>query len=296
MSQGSNINVQKRILLAVMLLLMSIGLIPTSGQAEVFRLAILHGDVDVFDYEIGVVKLALEHADGDHQLELVLLQGTPQDRLLLLMEEGREINVFFTGHSPERERLYLQVDFPMTRGLLGNRIFITRPDVVPALSRVKTLDDLKEFSIGSGTDWPDTKVFRENGFNVVASSYANLWNMLENNRFDIFNRGLHEAFVEIKQQQAKGRDLVIDQTVQVIYPFDYFLYVNRDDQVRWDILQQGLERAQKSGAFDAYFNNHPMIKQVLEDSKVTKRTQFAIGNPGMSQRLLELPAEYWQVF
>lgn len=296
MSQGSNINVQKRILLAVMLLLMSIGLIPTSGQAEVFRLAILHGDVDVFDYEIGVVKLALEHADGDHQLELVLLQGTPQDRLLLLMEEGREINVFFTGHSPERERLYLQVDFPMTRGLLGNRIFITRPDVVPALSRVKTLDDLKEFSIGSGTDWPDTKVFRENGFNVVASSYANLWNMLENNRFDIFNRGLHEAFVEIKQQQAKGRDLVIDQTVQVIYPFDYFLYVNRDDQVRRDILQQGLERAQKTGAFDVYFNNHPMIKQVLEDSKVTKRTQFAIGNPGMSQRLLDLPAEYWQVF
>lgn len=296
MSQGSNINVQKRILLAVTLLLMSIGLVPTSGQAEVFRLAILHGDVDVFDYEIGVVKLALEHADGDHQLELVLLQGTPQDRLLLLMEEGREINVFFTGHSPERESQYLQVDFPMTRGLLGNRIFITRPDVVPALSRVKTLDDLKEFAVGSGTDWPDTKVFRENGFNVVASSYANLWNMLENNRFDIFNRGLHEAFVEIKQQQAKGRDLVIDQTVQVIYPFDYFLYVNRDDHVRRDILQQGLERAQKNGAFGAYFNNHPMIKQVLDDSKVTKRTQFVIGNPGMSQRLLDLPAEYWQVF
>lgn len=296
MSQGSTINVQKHILLAVMLLLMSIGFAPKSGQAEVFRVAILHGDVDVFDYEIGVVKLALEHADGDHQLELVLLQGTPQDRLLLLMEEGREINVFFTGHSPARERQYLQVDFPMTRGLLGNRIFITRPDVVTALSRVRTLDDLKEFSVGSGTDWPDTKVFRENGFNVVASSYANLWNMLENKRFDIFNRGLHEAFVEIKQQQAKGRDLVIDQTVQVIYPFDYFLYVNRDDHVRRDILRQGLERAHKNGAFDAYFNNHPMIRQVIEDSRVTKRMQFAIGNPGMSQRLMDLPSEYWQVF
>jgi hypothetical protein len=266
------------------------------AKAEVFRLAILHGDVEVFDYEIGLVKLALEYADGDHQLELVLLPRTPQERLLLMMEDGSEINVFFTGHSPAREKQFLQVDFPMTRGLLGNRIFVTRPDMLSSLRQVETLDDLKKFIIGSGTGWPDTTVFRENGFNVVSSSYENLWKMLENERFDIFNRGIHEAFVEIGQQRDQGRDLVIDHSVQVIYPFDYFLYLNKTDTRRHAILTQGFQRAYDSGAFDTYFNNHPMVKHVFEDSNLSNRKHFFIDNPGMSQRLRDLPSDYWQVF
>ena len=291
-------NVHGRILAAVVVAIGICGAVVAGkqAQAEVFRLAILHGDVEVFDYEIGVVKLALEYADGDHQLELVLLPRTPQERLLRLMEDGTEINVFFTGHSPAREQHFLQVDFPMTRGLLGNRIFITRPDMLSALQRVETSDDLKQFSVGSGTDWPDTTIFRESGFNVVSSTYANLWNMLENERFDIFNRGIHEAFVEIEQQRDQGHDLVIDHSVQVIYPFDYFLYVNRTDIRRHAILTQGLQRAHDRGAFDIYFNNHPMIKRVLEDTRMSERKHFFIDNPGMSERLRNLPSDYWRGF
>ena len=285
-----------RILFVSFLMLASIAMMTKTTRAETFRLAILHGDVDIFDYEIGVIRMALEYADGDHDLELVLLPRTPQERLLLLMEEGGEINVFFTGHSRERERKFLQVDFPLTRGLLGNRIFITRPDVLPELRQVQTLNDLRAFTVGSGTDWPDTSIFKANGFNVVPSTYANLWGMLEKDRFDIFNRGIHEAFIEIAQQRANGRDLVIDQSVQVVYPFDYFLYLNRNDTKRHSILTQGLLRAHENGAFDAYFFDHPMIRRVLRDSQTTKRKRFFIENPSMPERLVNLPSEYWLVF
>lgn len=268
--------------------------IPATSQAEVFRLGILHGDQDVFAYEISAIKLGLANAPGDHTLELVLLKNTPQTRILNLLEEGERINLFFTGYSREREDQFLQIDIPLTRGLLGHRIFITRKET--SLADVQTLSELKKYSIGSGIDWPDTEIFKKAGFNVTSASYESLWKMLAFERFDLFNRGINEAYVELEQQKKAGNTFSVDPYLSVTYPFDYFIYINQGSENLYHILKTGLERAYENGQFMEHFYNHPTIAHALKLSKINQRRTFRLPNPLLSPRARAIPDYYWHKF
>jgi hypothetical protein len=261
---------------------------------ETFKLGILHGDQDVFAYEISVIKLGLANAPGNHKLELVLLKNTAQKRFLNLLEHGERINLFFTGYSREREEQFLQIDIPLTRGLLGHRIFITRQDT--SLKNIESLADLKKLWIGSGIGWPDTEIFKHAGFHVIQASYENLWRMLAFKRYDLFNRGINEAYVELEQQRKAGYDFAIDPYLSVTYPFDYFIYVNRRSEDLYHILKAGLEQAYKNGQFMEHFINHPTIAHALKISKMAERRTFRIPNPLLSPRAQAIPDQYWHKF
>lgn len=269
-------------------------LVTTPVWGETFRLGILHGDEDVFAYEISVIKLGLANAPGNHKLELVLLKNTAQKRFLNLLEHGERINLFFTGYSREREEQFLQIDIPLTRGLLGHRIFMTRKEI--SLAHVESLSDLKQFRVGSGIGRPDTDIFKQAGFKVTQASYENLWKMLAFKRYDLFNRGINEAYVELEQQRQAGNDFTIDPYLCVTYPFDYFIYVNRRSEDLYHILKTGLERAYKNGQFMENFLNHPTIAHALKISKMAERRTFRIPNPLLSPRAQAIPDSYWHKF
>jgi hypothetical protein len=266
----------------------------TPLQAEEFKLGLLHGDPEVFAYEISVIELALKHADGDHRLDLVYMPNTSQERILSMLEHNRAINIFFTGYSKERELRFRQVDIPLTRGLLGHRVFIKNH--VPSLKRVKTLDDLRQFSIGSGIGWPDTEIFKAAGFNVIEASYQNLWKMLYRSRFALFNRGINEVTIELAQQADKGFNFEIDPYVMVSYPFDYFIYLNRSSTQLYKIVKQGLERAYENGAFMENFLRTPAIANAINLNRPQDRIHFRIDNPLMSDRAKAIASKYWHQF
>lgn len=268
--------------------------IATSVWGKTFKLGISRGHEDVFAYEISVIKLGLANAPGNHNLELVLLKNTPQERFLNLLEHGEKINLFFTGYSREREQQFLQIDIPLTRGLLGHRIFMTRKDT--SLENVKSLSDLKKFRIGSGIGWPDTEIFNHAGFDVSQASYQNLWKMLAHKRYDLFNRGINEAYVELGKQKKDGLDFAIDPYLCVTYPFDHFIYLNRRSEDLYHILKTGLEQAYKNGQFMEHFINHPTIAHALQISKMAERRTFRIPNPLLSPRAQAIPDQYWHKF
>lgn len=268
------------------------------AQADEFRLGVLHGNLAVFDYEISVLRLALEHAPGDHTVTVVPLPGMTQKRILATMNRrDRPIDVFVTGYTQERERDFQQVDIPITRGLLGHRIFVIRRADLERVAAVRSLNDLRErMVIGSGIDWLDTAVFEHAGFKVQTGLYENLWKMLAYGRYDAFNRGIHEAYVEIDQRREKFPALVIDDNLMVVYPFDYFFYLPKSDQRRHDIVKAGLEAAYEIGAFMAHFTSHPMIRKVIADARPTKRLTFRLDNPLLSERVRAIPEKYWHQF
>lgn len=277
-----------------LVLIAAIFFITTPVLAKTFKLGILHGNADIYAYEISVIKLGLANAPGNHKLELVLLKNTTQKRFLNLLEHGKTVNLFFTGYSKDREQQFLQIDIPLTRGLLGHRIFMTRKDTT--LENVKSLSDLKKFRIGSGIGWPDTDIFKSAGFEVSQANYENLWKMLAFKRYDLFNRGLNEAYVELKQQQKSGFDFTIDPYLCVTYPFDYFIYLNRRSKDLYNILKTGLEQAYKNGQFMENFLNHPTITHALKISKMAERRIYRIPNPLLSTRAQAIPDHYWHKF
>ncbi|TNE72588.1 MAG: hypothetical protein EP339_13310 [Gammaproteobacteria bacterium] len=261
-------------------------------RAETFRLGLLHGDEDVFAYEISVIRLALEYAPGDHELILVPLWDAPQNRIFRLLEEGRgQINVFFSGYSPERESRFLRVDVPMTRGLLGYRLLVAPQEHIEALSRIRTVEDLQNIVIGSGIGWPDNDYLEANGLTLSISQYANLWPMLKRGRFDAFHRGVQEVYEELRKPQNQGLAVVPD--IALRFRYDYFLFVNpaRSDLHR--ILTDGFARAYEMGALDRHFTTAPRIHEALTRSQLNRRIIIPLETPEAYRSLNEIADKFW---
>ena len=283
---------------SLILFLFLIPLISNPVRAAEFRLALLHGNEDVFAYEIGVLRLALKHAPGKHSLVIVPMPHANQKRIFQILKTNpREINLFFSGFSAQREQDFLQIDIPITRGLLGHRIFIIQQENEKLLTELRTLEELREFLIiGSGNGWPDTDIFRHNGFTVMTGRYENLWQMLSRGRYHAFNRGIHEAYVEIRQRNSDHPELMIDRSLMIVYPLDYFFYLNKDYKSMGAILQKGLENAYASGAFLSHFNEHPMIQEVIRAAQPAFRRTYRLENPLMTERIRAIPKSYWHEF
>ncbi|MDC0662798.1 hypothetical protein [Marinobacter sp. SS21] len=267
-------------------------LLPTIGVAAEFRVGLLHGDAEIFDYELSVLRLALAHAPGSHSLSVVPLPGTTQERVFSILDAPRApINVFFSGYSPERERRLLQVNVPLTRGLLGYRLFLVKAQRAQELSAITSLNTLRRYAIGSGIGWPDNDVFAANGLKLVTSRYDNLWRMLDMERFDLFHRGVQEIFTELDRPEHSHLAVLPD--VAVVFPFDYFFYVSRQQRELHDILLTGLRNAYQSGAFMAHFQSHPAITAALGRARLDQRTLIQLELPETYHSLTTIPARYW---
>lgn len=269
----------------------------TSASELKARLGLLGAGPDVFAYEISVLKLALENCGEAVDLTINNLQ-MPQERALIELETGRaDFNIFFTGFSANRENRFYQVDVPLTRGLLGHRILMTTERFLDDLASIRSLESLRQFAvIGSGTGWPDTEILSSNGFHTVASDYESLWRMLAAERINTFNRGIHEAYVEHRQQSSIFPTLVVDPALMIRYRFDYMFYVRKQDEQLGKLIERGLRRAYETGAFMRHFENHPMIRKVLREAQVEERLVFDIDNPLMTDRQRQIPDSYWHHF
>lgn len=272
-------------------------LLSSQIHAYDFKLALLKGNSLVFDYEISVLRLALKNAPGEHTLTIIPVNDSNQPRILHSLKNNQdEFNIFFTGFSQQREKELLQVDFPISRGLLGYRIFAIQKDTEALLAGINTIEQLKsQVIIGSGIGWPDTEIFRHNGFRITETSYDGLWKMLKAKRIDAFNRGINEIYIEIDQQNSKDskKNLMADEHLMVTYPFDYFFYLSPAKPHLHKTLEEGLKIALKNGDFIKNFKQHPKIQYALQHVKMSQRTIFTLSNPLLSSRIQSLPAEYW---
>lgn len=266
----------------------------TPAQAVEFLVGVERGDTGQSDYEVGLIKLALEKAGGGHTMKIADTGDTNQSRMLEMLSTGdADFHVTFSGIDQERFDKLATVPIPMQRGLLGHRILIVSKDSKDAVMAVKTMDDLKQISIGSGTGWPDTEILEQAGFKVESSKYENLFKMVDGGRIQGYARGVAEPYSEVEARQGEMKNLTIDEHVMIVYPFDMFLFLNKDDTERYDILLTGLKNAYEDGSFLDYFENHPRIKKVFEQAKIDDRLRFEIDNPLLPGEIAAIPDQYW---
>ena len=261
------------------------------AQAETLNIAFPSGLKELFKYEFNVIKLALENSDADMSLNVTEIDGLSGSRLVEMLKAG-ETDVIFGGYSPQRNESLLQINIPMTRGMLGHRVFMTHRDNLPALRQVKTLADLKQFCIGAGSDWPDADIMEQNGFCVDRAPRNRLWDMLENKRFPLLTRAAHEAFRELPDLQRKYPDLVLVPDISLVYKFDFFIYVRKGNAQLQQLLTTGLERAYASGAFMKNFERDPSISHALAELSRLPYT-FTIRNPILDPTTQNIDPKYW---
>ncbi len=260
-------------------------------NTKTLKMAFPMGATKLFAYEFGVIEMALEFAEEDYVLEVEEIDGLTQSRLSEMLSNG-DVDLMFSGYSTNRENTFLQVNIPMTRGILGHRAFMIHGDKKDALTHVKTIEQLRQFCVGTGTDWPDADIMEKNGFCVERAPRNKLWEMLENKRFDLLTRAIHEAYRELPEVQAKYPQIVLNETVILAYPFDFFIYVPKQNTHLWQIVTNGLLEAYRTGAFMEHFRNDPAIRRGIQAMQSGRQT-FHIENQAMDAATRTIDARFW---
>lgn len=246
------------------------------------------------DYYWEVLQAALEKTRGqwgDYRLTI----GANMNGLRAVEElQQGNLNLVLRSTSLELERTFRPVRIPLDKGLRGYRVFLIRRQLQSRLDQVRTLDDLKRFSIGQHAAWNDVDVLEKNGFKVVkGGKYDGLFGMLANGRFDLFSRSVIEVGDELRSQQARYPDLVVERKLLLYYPLAPYLFVRRDaggEQLAQRV-EAGLHSMLKDGSFDKMFN---VLKAPIEQEfNLAGRRLLRISNPLLSPETPLRNSDLW---
>jgi hypothetical protein len=242
-------------------------------------------------YSIKMLKLALAHIDTPYRVE-VLKENFTQARINEEVRIGGALDLCWNSSDADLESIIEPIRIPLFKGLLGYRIFIINKNDQAKFDRVKSLDDLKQLSVGQGRTWADTRILESNGFNVIKTNkYPGLFYMVEGGRFDGFPRGVHEPFGELESRPAL--ELTVERNLMIYYQMPFYLFVSKDNKKLKRDLEEGFEKAIADGSFDKTFLEDKSIKDVIEKANMKHRLRFNISNPNLSKETPLDRTELW---
>lgn len=210
------------------------------------------------------------------------------------VESGKGlVNIISRATNLDLEKRLRPIRIPLDKGLLGLRLFLVMPETQVRLDRVKTLDDLRQFSIGQSASWTDVRVLQAAGFSLVlADAYTPLFTMLGGKRFDLFARGAIEIDSEWRANRDNVPGMMIENRLAILYPMPRYFFVARtpEGERMAERIEDGLQRLRRSGEFERRYQNWKKI--VLKDLHLSGRTVFRIPNPELSPEA-PLSDKFW---
>lgn len=171
--------------------------------------------------------------------------------------------------------------FPVDLGIVGYRICFTNPQAKERLRSIKTVDDLRQFTIGQGRGWADVEILRHNGFKVIeVSTYESLFKMVAAERFDLFCRGTNELLEEFEtHRDIPG--LTYDETFSVAYPLPRFYFTHESNRKAAERIEEGLLAAYRDGSLQDIW--HKNYNNSIDFAQLAKRHFFWLENPLLEQ-------------
>lgn len=249
----------------------------------------------MYDYDL--LRLALEKTRAEYGL----YELRPSDVAMTQARAGEEVvtgtgtvNIFARSTSAEYEARMLPIRIPLDKGLISYRIFLIRAEDQWRFSSIRTLDDLRQLSVGSFTTWADTRILRDNGFNVVTGeSYEGLFKMLVANRFDFFSRGVDEAYREYDERKNLLPTMKVEEAILLHFPTTRYFFVQRSEQGEMLArrVEQGLNQMIKDGSLNALFKKYK--GPLIERAHLKTRKVFRIPNPYLPPETPLARKELW---
>lgn len=232
------------------------------------------------EYKYQLLELILDKTkatDGPFRIEVLKAEMIAQSRVLDLIDRGT-ITVIATMTSKQREQKLRPIRNPIFKNLFGYRVFIINRKDQGKFARIQTKEELQKLWAGLGHDWPDLKILKTNGFNVVgSSSYRGLFSMLQEGRFDYFPRAVQEPWREVEEEKA--RNLMVEPTLLLHYHAPVYFFVSNRNLKLYERLERGFQMAVQDGSFEKLFNTHWYIQDTLKLAKIGQRRIFRLENP-----------------
>lgn len=269
---------------ACLIFLLSVPPVFAHGHDELEVVLLVDRPLQPETYMYRVLKLALKNQDIPHTLKIEVIKASqPRRREIVAMSPKNY--VIALGNRAEHERRLQPVHVPLQLGLgLGQRIILTRADLVDRLKRVKTLEDLSEFTIGQGLGWSDVKILREAGLTVqTPPKPTSIPKMIMQERLDLYPRGLFEIDLEYARYAPDNPGLVIEQNLVLSYPLVSFFYTRKGNDRLHNAIRQGMEKAYETGQLQDTIMTDPVFSKTLETIHLNKRIKIEIPVSNLSE-------------
>lgn len=213
-----------------------------------------------FNYRIELLQHALSYTQSQTPKFIVKpLPGNLSDlRAYLKLLAGKEAIIVSTFSGGKlRDDGVVKIQPPILAGMLGFRVLLVKPDRVDYLSKLQTQGEFTQKAIaGFGAHWQDLEILQNSGIKVRTSSqYLGLFEMLGNNRFDYFPRGLAEAFQEL-EVGIRNKSFQLHPDIALYYPYPVNFHVNKNYQFIAQRVEFGLLQAKRDGSFKRLFQKH----------------------------------------
>lgn len=226
-----------------------------------------------------LLQKALEKSGSDATVVQAAAEYS-RDRLLRELIAGENIHVVAEAVKPGWVENLIPIRIPLRKGIQGYRLFLINRQDQEALSRIDSLEELKAFPTGSGSQWSTRIALEEAGFQVVSSEdYETLFKMLQLRRFLTFGRGINEAFQEQAHFSEANPELVVEQTLCIYIPLPTYFFVSPEYPELARRIEAGLYQMLEDGSFDIHFEEFYGEDIVLAD--LGARKIFKLDNPNL---------------
>ena len=246
-------------------------------------------------YALKLLRLILDRTVDTYGIyELKPSASMTQDRIIVQIEQG----LLDVAHLPISEKAgqrLLPVRIPIRKGMLGWRLLLIRREDQHKFANVRTIEDLRKFKAGFGSQWGDLNILKTNVGEVTTNlDYELLFSMLIAKRFDYLHRGLHEPWDEVALRKETYPTLHIEKTLVLHYPIGDYFYVGKQNPSLAERIESGFRALIEDGSFDRFFNKE--YGKIIEQAKIPLRRRIDFQNPFLPFDTPLDIKEYWISF
>lgn len=222
-----------------------------------------------------------ELADSDDQL-------SQRDALKRLNSENIPY-IVPTMTDVNRERVFIPIRVPIYKGLFGIRLMLTQKR---NNARVLDSNQVGNYSYGQGTQWPDTRILKQNDLNVVEmDEKSDLFEGARTGQFDFFPRAVVEIWEEL-EKESQGQ-LKVHPDFYFYYPTAIYFFVakNMEGVKLAKRIEEGLNIAVDDGSFDDLFAEY--IEPFLIQAELGSKKMISLDNPNLPAKTPIGTSKYW---
>lgn len=191
-----------------------------------------------------------------------------------IFSQGVDVLVTVAQNPKFSGKPFIALPQPLAKGLLGQRIVITRKEMCPVFESITKLSQLRSLRSGVPATWADAGLFRANGCQVVEQGELTcIFTRLANNECDYVALGANEVEAIYQQYAASISELVIEPNLLLRYPLPLVFYVHPD---RSDLARQ-IEKHCTDELIEPIFNAH--YGDCVKRLKLTQRVSVDMTNP-----------------
>ena len=257
---------------------------------------------DASDFRYRLLKLVMERSDQPYVLGLSAVVQ-PQDEAIAALAEGRDqvgrnphrLSVGVYGAGRALHQRLRPIEIPVTGGLLGLRVGWTNQTALPDLNTVHRLEDLRRFTLLQGLGWSDVDVFDAAGLRTYTARSESFFRLVDNNRVQLFPRGLSELAAEAVIVKSTAPKTLLDPNLLMAYPFAGFFYVSPKNEPLADAIRRGFEQAMSDGSYQRLLEEVIMTPWLRKNLNLSSRNVLVLNNRDAQDVLGAVDPRHWMI-